>query len=306
MEQLDPRDGASLAGLAKGGPQGLADAISAFEARSAAGEPDADCWMALLAAGGVGMPQSWERALDCLERAATRGSAFALGQLTALAVGPAGNDPRALRASIDPSAMLRTPAKRQINAQPRIRAIDGFLSAEIAAWLISRARGRLARAQVFQGSAGTMYGGRTNTACMFNFADCDVVILLVRQKIANALGVPSGALEVPQVLHYETGEQFAQHCDWLDPADAGQAEEIAKAGQRIATCLIYLNEDYAEGETAFPRLGLKHRGRLGDVLYFANVRVDGTPDQNSLHAGLAPSRGEKWVFSQWVRNLARV
>ena len=32
-----------------------------------------------------------------------------------------------------------------------------------------------------------------------------------------------------------------------------------------------------------------------------NVDAEGTPDPRTLHAGLPPTAGEKWVLSQWVR-----
>jgi hypothetical protein len=74
----------------------------------------------------------------------------------------------------------------------------------------------------------------------------------------------------------------------------------------VATFLIYLNDAFDGGETEFPKLGLKHRGRAGSALYFANLGADGAGDPRTLHAGRAPVRGEKWLFSQWVRNRAVV
>jgi hypothetical protein len=34
---------------------------------------------------------------------------------------------------------------------------------------------------------------------------------------------------------------------------------------------------------------------------FSNVNPDGTPDLNTLHAGMPPESGRKWVLSQWIR-----
>jgi prolyl 4-hydroxylase len=55
------------------------------------------------------------------------------------------------------------------------------------------------------------------------------------------------------------------------------------------------------GETEFPYLRQRFRGRKGDALFFWNVLPDFSPDARTLHAGLPPSSGEKWLFSQWVR-----
>jgi len=66
--------------------------------------------------------------------------------------------------------------------------------------------------------------------------------------------------------------------------------------------LIYLNEDFEGGETSFPRLQLNHRGRTGDALVFGSLDAAGRPNPQSQHAGCSPTKGEKWVFSQWVRD----
>jgi hypothetical protein len=97
-----------------------------------------------------------------------------------------------MRAQIDLTAALATPAKRVINAQPRIVAIEEFVSRGMADWLIGLARRRLQRATVFQGAEAAETQGRTNTASRFDFTDSDVVVILTCQKIAAGIGVPSG------------------------------------------------------------------------------------------------------------------
>jgi hypothetical protein len=36
-------------------------------------------------------------------------------------------------------------------------------------------------------------------------------------------------------------------------------------------------------------------------VFFWNVSPAGAVERALLHAGRAPTRGEKWLFSQWVR-----
>ena len=50
-----------------------------------------------------------------------------------------------------------------------------------------------------------------------------------------------------------------------------------------------------------PALGWRFKGRTGDALFFWNVDLSGAVEPKLLHAGLPPTRGEKWLFSQWVR-----
>jgi len=109
------------------------------------------------------------------------------------------------------------------------------------------------------------------------------------------------ALEPTQVLHYEVGQEFAAHHDYLDVSFPGYARDVQKHGQRALTLLVYLNDDYDGGHTAFPLLDLRYKGRKGDALAFWNLADDGTPAPRTLHIGTAPTRGEKWLLSQWIR-----
>jgi hypothetical protein len=110
-------------------------------------------------------------------------------------------------------------------------------------------------------------------------------------------------MEAPQILNYAVGQRFQPHTDYFNPDIPSTAAEMRANGQRVATALVYLNEEGLEGgETAFPRLGFNYRGRKGDALVFFNVDAAGKPDPRTLHAGLPPTRGEKWLLSQWIRN----
>jgi hypothetical protein len=253
------------------------------------------------------MPQSWPRALEHLAVAARAGSVAARGQLEVLGSpgGDPGDDPWATLAASTRIADWMAPCvKRVLNASPRTVAIEGFLPRRACDWLIALATGRVKPALVYNpdGSPAVESGARSNSFLEFGILNCDVVVLLVRQRIAATIGVPVGALENSQVLHYDVGEQFARHFDYLDPA----LPEVAERGQRIVTFLVYLNDGFEGGETDFPRLGLRHKGAAGDALYFGNLDPAGAPDPRTLHAGLPPTHGEMWLFSQWVRNRARV
>jgi hypothetical protein len=90
----------------------------------------------------------------------------------------------------------------------------------------------------------------------------------------------------------------------VDPKTPNYASVIEKQGERVITFLVYLNDDYEGGETEFPRLGLRHRGARREGLLFANALRTGEPDKRMVHAGRPPTRGEKWIVSQFIRNRA--
>ncbi len=259
--------------------------------------------VALLAAAGAGTPQSWPNALDYLARACALGWAPAQAHLRLLA-GAGGEDWKGLRRAVDIDAWLRAPAPRVLSASPYVAAIEGFLPRGVCEALIGLSRGKLERASVydFKTGAAAVDEARSNSTIDFTLLDSDVILILARARIAAATGTPWEHLEPPSVLHYAVGQEFTPHVDWLDPAISGHAENLSRKGQRVGTFLVYLNEDFEGGETDFPLLDLRFKGRTGDALLFGNIGPTGVGDPRTLHAGRAPTRGEKWLLSQWIRS----
>jgi hypothetical protein len=182
--------------------------------------------------------------------------------------------------------------------------VENFASPELCARIVARARGRLAPAKVIDAASGGLrYAqGRSNSAAYFNLAEMDFALVLLRARIAALTGLPVGNMEAPNLFHYAVGQEFAPHYDFLDAEYPGYAQQLAATGaQRVLTFLLYLNEDYEGGETEFPSAGWRYKGRTGDALFFWNVEPSGQPDRRTLHAGLPPTRGEKYLLSQWIQ-----
>lgn len=211
-----------------------------------------------------------------------------------------GDEARRLAAAL---ADLAPPGGDVLSQAPRIAVSPRFLPPQVCDWLIRLARPRLRRAELVDGITGQVRedADRTNRAAEFSPDDPDVVLARVRSRIAAMAHVAVPALDWSQVLHYEVGQQFRQHYDFFDVGVPAYAREVAASGQRAVTVLVYLNDDYEGGHTAFPRLGRAFKGAKGDALIFWNVQENGAPDERTLHAGTAPSRGEKWLLSQWIR-----
>ena len=280
-------------------------AISLIDAAADRNDPVALERKALLEAVGCGRAQSWDRALDCLAIAAELGSERAREQLNILARGAREqSDWGRIRSGISIEKLLEIPQKYAVSDAPRLRTIKGFASTEECLWLVGRARDRVRPALVVTpGGKQTRNPSRTNSGIDFQLVDMDVVIEVVRARISAATHLPLPLFETSQVLHYAPGQEFKAHHDYFDLENPGHVEQL-KSGQRIATFLIYLNDGYSGGETAFPRAQLTFRGDIGDALFIANVERSGRPDPMTLHAGTPPASGEKWIFSQWIRDKA--
>lgn len=295
-------------------PQAVERAVGLLESSASSGLCAAGERLATfhaMAANGPAGPRHWDQAFDALAAAAGNGSDSAGRQLLLLAEPseepslPEQAEPgfwSGVRARIDLDGLLRSPGRQTVRDAPRIRRIDGFASVPECNWVIGAARGHLAAATVFDHATGMLIEDpvRNNRATSLSFSRMDVVTEMLRTRIASAVRVPVRAFEPTQILCYEVGQEFAPHVDFLNPAVASYAEQLARQGQRIATFLVYLNQDFEGGETAFPAIDLKIRARTGDAIFWANLDQDHTPDPQTLHAGLPPTSGEKWVLSQWI------
>jgi 2,3-bisphosphoglycerate-dependent phosphoglycerate mutase len=228
----------------------------------------------------------------------------AQAQLVMLAPDGGQEDWIALRAGVDIAALTAPPPRRPVSERPRIRVIENFASPAECDWVIAIARGRLNPAWVWDPLTGKNRPdpSRTNKGLDLGPVEMDLVVQVLRARISAASNLPLPVFEPAQIMHYSVGEEFLPHHDYLDPGQAGDRAQIARMGQRIATFLLYLNDDYEGGETEFLKTGFCYRGGKGDALLFANVDPAGAPDPLTTHAGRSPSRGEKWILSQWIRD----
>jgi prolyl 4-hydroxylase len=278
-------------------PQSPVNGAALLAEAAEQGDPEAWTYIAVLAAAGAGREQSWSDALSALRHAADLAEPGAATQVRLLeATGIADSD------RID--AWIAGAAARELSPAPRIRACADFLTGPLCAHVIARAVPKLKRAQVNDYHTGKLKvdSMRTNTGSVFSLIETDFVFQLVRARIAHTAGLAAGNLEPLEVLHYSVGERFKPHIDFYHPDLPNFAEAIRTKGQRVQTCLVYLNDDYEGGETDFPKIGLKFRGRAGEAIFFDNVDAEGNGDMRTLHEGMPPSRGEKWLLSQWMRD----
>ncbi|MES1200080.1 MAG: 2OG-Fe(II) oxygenase [Pseudomonadota bacterium] len=273
----------------------IADEVLAVSAREA--------WLfaAVLAAAGVGQMPNWRKALGALQAGFEAGDARALAQVETLL--DAGlSDASALERWLDAPA----PLGLALSADPRVQALPQFLPDAFCAHLIARAQPLRQASTIYDAERGGLITSDLRTASLARMTlfQSDLIVWMARWRIARALDIPLSGLETTNIIHYAPGEVHRPHFDYLDAREPYQAEEIARVGQRTDTVLIYLNTEYEGGETEFSRLNIRYKGvQAGDALAFVSVPKGAEAgDPRTLHAGLAPTSGEKWLLSQWVRN----
>jgi len=197
-------------------------------------------------------------------------------------------------------ALWPAPA-RMVSQHPRVSVVDGLLSADECRLLIASAQPSLRPSQAIDPETGLPLAVQIRTSSDASFDPIleDLSLRLVQLRIASAAGVELVQAEYLTVLRYEPGQEYRPHRDYRPPESLRR--DRPEAGNRGRTICVYLNEVDAGGETEFPAADLKIAPEPGRAIVFDNLQPDGSPDLDSLHAGLPVRRGEKWLATLWLR-----
>ena len=103
-----------------------------------------------------------------------------------------------------------------------------------------------------------------------------------------------------QVVRYAQQGKYDPHYDATECGDDLGVPCIAN--QRIATVLMYLNDDFEGGETRFPHLNVSVKPKKGKALFFwVSDQRSRLVYNETLHGGDPVRTGEKWIATQWIR-----
>lgn len=128
------------------------------------------------------------------------------------------------------------------------------------------------------------------------------LVMSLYQKLSKFFNIPIENAEDLQVVRYLPGQYYKEHHDSCCDNNRKCIEFAQKGGQRILTVLIYLNNDFEEGNTYFPNLNLKVKPPVGSALVFYPLATDTNKCHPlALHAGLPVKSGEKWIANIWFR-----
>lgn len=266
-------------------PRNLAKARTYLRCARMIGHVDAALMEIALIANGSGGPVDWAGAVALLRQAAQNdpvaGDHVAL--LDAMAIDAAG----------DP---VITAQCTKLATSPATTLFKKLLTPGECAHIASVAANMMEPALVVDPSTGryVAHPFRTSHAAVIGPAHETLVIQAINRRLAVASATGVGQGEPLTVLHYAPGQEYRPHHDALPPKQA-------QDNQRGWTMLIYLNDAYEGGATKFTQSGIEVQGRPGDVLLFANLKPDETPDSTATHAGLPVVKGAKWIATRWIR-----
>jgi len=142
-------------------------------------------------------------------------------------------------------------------------------------------------------------GVRTSQSCNLNVHD--PVVADIESRIASLLGINRAWGEPLQGQKYAVGQEFKAHSDFFYVDQPYWAEYEPHGGQRTWTAMIYLNEPGAGGGTGFPYLDFTVQPKLGRLLIWNNMALDGSPNPWTQHEGQPVEAGVKYIVTKWYR-----
>jgi prolyl 4-hydroxylase len=177
--------------------------------------------------------------------------------------------------------------------------IDSVLTRDECSYIMQKADKLFTRSTVV-GTEGYDASRTSETAWI---AKDDPVARKIFQKASELTGKPIDCCEDLQVVRYKPGTFYRAHHDSCCEDTQACVEFEERGGQRVATLLVYLNDDFTDGETHFPEHGdLKLKASPGSAIFFKPMgTTEAKCHPKALHAGLPISTGTKYVCNAWVR-----
>ena len=121
-------------------------------------------------------------------------------------------------------------------------------------------------------------------------------------KARELTGMPFENCEDIQVVRYKPGTYYKPHHDACCEDNEHCIKFEDEGGQRVGTLLVYLNNDFEEGWTAFPDANLKLKADPGCGIFFRPLgRDDCRCHPMALHGGMPVKNGTKYLCNVWVR-----
>ncbi|MBR0551664.1 prolyl hydroxylase family protein [Stakelama marina] len=123
----------------------------------------------------------------------------------------------------------------------------------------------------------------------------------IDERISNLLGIDTVKGETLQGQRYAPGQQFRAHHDYFHTTESYWERMKQEGGQRTWTAMIYLNDVEEGGATWFPQAGIRVAPKRGLLLMWNNMKPDGSPNDLTLHEGMAVVKGTKYIVTKWFR-----
>jgi len=175
--------------------------------------------------------------------------------------------------------------------------LHNFITSEYCQKIIDHAEDKLIDSEVIGGKQSHIRNSKQHWISKNN-----QLVKPIFEHISKKFNIPFENAEDLQVVRYLPNQFYNEHHDSCCDNNQKCLEFIERGGQRILTVLIYLNNDFSEGNTFFRNLDLKVKPPTGNAIVFYPL-AKGTSKCHplSLHAGMPVIAGVKWIANVWFR-----
>jgi prolyl 4-hydroxylase len=194
--------------------------------------------------------------------------------------------------------LRRNPMVSRIaNEKLEIFVRHGFLTPAECTQMMALVDANCQPSKLFSGAHTEGYRTSSST----NLDPNDPLVEKLTKRIDGLTGFETALGETIQGQRYEVGQEYKVHCDYFPKLASYWPKMREAGGQRCWTAMMYLNTVEAGGETCFPQADIMVPPRAGTLLVWNNMRADGSPNGDTLHAALPVIRGAKYVLTKWYR-----
>lgn len=188
--------------------------------------------------------------------------------------------------------------------------IENFIEDDDCEWIISHGKGILRPSTTVESDILVINKNRTSRTAHLTedgIENKHPALFSLQMKCSALAHYPLTHIESINLTHYSKDQHFGAHHDYFQSSSS--TSRMGKAGQRICTFFVYLNDvpDEHGGKTIFPALKLSVQPKKGSALFWLNTDFTGSAcHEQTLHEGEKVLEGEKWGLNIWIRQNSYV
>lgn len=182
----------------------------------------------------------------------------------------------------------------------QVQEIPNFLTPEECDIIVQLSEPHLFESRIYSDKQDVLSTeSRQSKQCWLKDSDHPIIQKL-SQKTAEITNIPITHQEPLQVVSYDKGGYFKPHYDPCDGSETYCERMNSDAGPRFITLIIYLNDNFQGGETAFPYINQICKPEKGKAVMFYNTDIEGNILKEALHGGVQLTSGSKWICNKWI------
>lgn len=198
-----------------------------------------------------------------------------------------------------------------LSLNPLVSIKENFLDDGMCNLLIESAKDIMKESTVIDGDglASVNHDHRNSKSIALTVNEIGDLAIDIKHRIASLTGFHESQFEQIVVHKYSIGQEFKLHSDFFGESEdetfqKNIVERCKYGGNRISTVIVYLNDVEEGGQTWFPWLHLIIPPNKGTLVQFNYNYDDWLLNLKTQHHGLPVLKGEKWIFTIWIRERA--